>query len=561
MTMPASDNPDFIALDMDPSINVATDADDNIALDMDADAQALDNAERDEMDAIDADERSEASNERDRRFVGPVAPIVEAATTEAFADHSNLASALASIVSPITGSTSGSLADGSMRGVGFSTAQGYATALANGVKAATAESYKATLRSTYNYTDDQIAALTITIIPESTLPSGAGITVEATGPSVFEQRRIALGLAPNARIPANMRPGARVATPEATPVAPPRIEGVLPREAVLANLANEGSGVYFSAGRADRRKTHNKLADMVTALGPEFQDLAPRVKSSKAQFGEVMRGIKNAYDRHSTIHAWNVTRADVQRKQQSWPADLASRWCVGLRDGSDQLGTLGEKVLVADLLVDGTIRFVGGTDETRARVIGEFDAKVGGAVFNSTDLLAWLRRTLESEFHAIETVGRYYIPGNHPVGGRLDRFRMAVTPLLGRGTAIDDVITGARLTEALLSGITEKLDGISEDYAEDCTKAQARDVAKLLKVNPEATEGEIAIVTRRAVVLSERAGTYLARINDAQAYVDGLAKLLGDDTAGVRARLAALRSTIEPLCDSTTAMGAAIELD
>jgi hypothetical protein len=120
-----------------------------------------------------------------------VAPV--AAPVAAPSGH-DLAGALGAIsaegASNAAGSGAGSMAGGQLAYAGFTSAAGYVTALANGVKAGTAESYRATLRSRFGYTPEQLAALQVTIIAESALPVGAGITHAPTsGVSVADMTR------------------------------------------------------------------------------------------------------------------------------------------------------------------------------------------------------------------------------------------------------------------------------------------------------------------------------------------------------------------------------------
>lgn len=534
MTMPTNENPDFISLDMDVSpvadAPVADAPDDFIAIEMDAPIPAATTETPEAMPEIASD---------------------SPATIE---------STLANLIAPVTGSTSGSQTDGTMRVVGFSDAQGYVTALANGTKQATADSYVHTLRTRYGFTDDQIAALTITIIPESTVASGAlaadGVTtVTHEGPNVFEQRRLDRGLTANARIaPAQVFPAA-TATP---PAAPTFDRGLLPRDQILRTLVEESPGIVLTMSRAERRSTHHSLASVRAAyVAAGCEHMAPRRKSDKRQFGEVMRSLNT-----SETRAWSVTRRDMARVNQDWPSDLVARWCVGTLDGSDSLGSLGEKVLIADLVETAhgsEIRFTGGSDVLREKVESAFATRCGEMSLNATDLLTHLRdRVLPEYFHAIDCAGAIYVPGN---SDRLSILINAIRPIMSRRISIWDAVSGASLTSSLLQGLDQMLDEIEADYGTDVEKAQERERNKIRKQRTEYTDEDLDLAARRAVVLPERAGTYLRRLNDAQAYLDGLKKLLGDDTTSVKERLAGLRATIEPLCDSTSAMGAAIEMD
>lgn len=536
MTMPTNENPDFIALDMTPTTITP------------------DNAPDEDIIQLDMDDAPSATASDDNATETPVAT-----PTESFASMPSLASALASITTPIAGSVAGSLQDGTMRGVGFSDAQGYVVALQNGVKSATAESYKRTLQSQYNFTAEQIAALTVTIIPEVTgnsgaLAAGGPLVITPDGPNIFQQRRIDAGLAPNAR----MAP--RTTAVVQVPAPLPTIDrGLLPRDQILRDLVEESPGVVITMARAERRSTNRPLAEVAAAVvNAGFPStMAPRRKSEKRQFGEVMRSLGV-----SELRTWAVTRRDVARTGQTWPESLVARWCVARLDGSDQLGSAGDKILVADLLDNDEIVFTGGDDVLRERVNAAFDLRLGQAMLTATDLLTWFRGVLDEHFNALDCAGATYCPGN---SARLESFLDAIRPHMSRRISVWDAVSGASLANSLLDGINDRLDAIQTAYDLDVEKAQDRDVKKHERIcaqlgNP-VTESDLALVKRRAVVLPERAATHLRALHDAQAYLDGLAKLLGDDTKAAKDRLAALRATIEPLCDATSALGAAIEMD
>jgi hypothetical protein len=505
-------NPDFIALDMDPT-PVAQPADDST----------------DDMIALDMGD----------------APSNAAHAIEAQADTetpSTLASTLADIVTGSDASTrqvSGSLADGTMRAVGFSTAEGYVTALANGVKRATADSYLATLRLAYGYNGAQLGALKVTIIPEVALPVGPGIVHMPTGPDIFSKGYKA--------------PGTQVAT-EAAVVA------VITPGTLIANLLQDRKGKIFGAGRADRRATHRTRAELVAALETIGRaDLAPRLKTSKAQFGEVMRSLNAPGQK---MKAWNVTRADVRKACQEWPADLASRWCVGVLDGTDSLGSLGDKVLIADLTEANEIRFIGGSDTLRQKVTEAFTARIGEQTYNATDILNWFRAVMTSEFHMVQWASFMFIPGNEEQTGPVCAFVNALRGVMSRSIGEIDAVTGEGLLHGLAEGLSDEISEIEERYELACDLARKRDRAKLLKANPAASDVELELCERRAVVLPEAATSLVRALNEKADKVKGYETMLGTEVVKpVRDAIASLRATLEPLCDSTSAMAAVIELD
>lgn len=369
----------------------------------------------------------------------------------------------------------------------------------------------------------------------------------AQGPSgMLAVNRAARGVQAPAPVAANPAPQATV------------VAAVTPGT-LIAALLQDRNGKIFSAGRADRRATHRSRTEVVAALASIGRaDLAPRLKTNKAQFGEVMRGLNAPGLR---MRAWNVTRRDVQKAGQEWPADLASRWCVGVLDGTDALGSLGEKVLIADLLENNEIRFTGGNDTMHQKVNEAFAARMGEQTYNATDLLNWFRKTME-EFYAVQFAGMIFVPGNAEATGPVCAFVNAMRPVLSRTIAEIDAVSGQGLIDGLAQGLLEEIEEIEAAYELHCDLARKRDRAKVLKATPNASEADLELAERRAVVLPEAAGSILRRINEKSDKVRGYETMLGTDALRkVRALMADLRAKVEPLCDGTSAMAAAIELD
>lgn len=517
----SQDTQDSLPIEIDnfvsPNAAIAVDSDDGMDLEMDA-LVAQENADADDY-ARDMAEREAAT-------------AVEAPTMD-FADIASESATNAAVQG------SGSLADGTMRAVGFSNAQGYVTALANGVKRATADSYLATLKLAYGYNGAQLGALKVTIIPETVLPVGAGIVHAATGPDIFSRGYKA--------------PGTQVA-------APTSVVAVITPGTLIANLLQDRKGKIFGAGRADRRATHRSRTELVAALETIGRtDLAPRLKTSKAQFGEVMRSLNAPGQK---MKAWNVTRADLKKACQEWPEDLASRWCVGVLDGTDALGSLGDKVLIADLTEANEIRFVGGSDTLRQTVTEAFTSRIGEQTYNATDILNWFRRVMSEEFHMVQWASFMFIPGNEDQTVPVVAFVNAMRPVMSRSIGEIDAVTGEGLLNGLAEGLHDELCEISDRYDLACDLARKRDRAKLLKANPAASDVELELCERRAVVLPEAATALVRALSEKADKVQGYETMLGSDAVKpVRALLASLRATIEPLCDSTSAMAAVIELD
>jgi hypothetical protein len=329
----------------------------------------------------------------------------------------------------------------------------------------------------------------------------------------------------------------------------------------LKALVAQSAGIGITFERSERNAGTVARAEFNAPLiGTEFEGWGPGIKTTKRQLGEVMRQLIRSQD----LAVRAITRKVLSKSGREWPTNLESRHTVSTVDGTDDLGTSGEKVLIVDLVqVNGTddayeVVFTGGTDTLRNRVSDALAARCGDQSLTATDLLGWFRGILETKFEALKCAGVIYCPGD---SAKLDRLIDLIAPRMLREIGSHDYITGAKLSKTLMQGLNQKLDKIESDFATDCVKARERDMQKVRDQNESHTEADLTLAADRAVVLPERAATYLARLIDCNQLLVGLAVLLGDDTAPVRARLAALRATIEPLCDDTARMAANIELD
>jgi hypothetical protein len=446
--------------------------------------------------------------------------------------------------------TSGSLADGTMRGVGFSSADGYVQALANGTKRATADMYLSTLRAQYHYTPEQIAALTVTIIAESSLPVGAGIThTPAAGRSVADMTRAE----------------ARAHFQQQSPAAQAKIKAAAElhiaeehagelQSLAIAGLVAEGDGLIVSGGHAQRGVVVPR-ADVVAALDAIGRaELAPRVKTSKAQFGEVMGRLGGG-----ALHA----RAAKKRNSTDWPADVSARWIVSRLDDAATLGSAGDKELIAELIeVDSgaEVRFVGGSTELRERVVAAFAERTGAQTYNPGDLHDWLRyRVLQHTYSAVEYGGFWWAPGGQARKDEIRTVINAVLPLMGRVIAIGEAANKASMS----GGITDTL------RAEIATvrAAYERNVAAVAKAASEkaAKEGlglaDQELAARRASITSDVAANRLRDLDKVAIRVAGFAELLGPALhAPLRTAVDELRTTLAASLDDVSQRFAMLEL-
>lgn len=192
---------------------------------------------------------------------------------------------------------------------------------------------------------------------------------------------------------------------EAPIVAPSDDPEIAIRGAEVAQnvLHSHFRGVSFDYSRQMIRKHEIARAIVVDLLASAgMSDLAPGIRTSKAQFGKTMRDLNSVTardsrgdDRRLTQRA--MTRKDFDQRGEVWPTALEARYVVGHIDASATLGSLGEKDLVVSLWnrtdADGhdfcEVEFVGGTDAVRKAVMDRFQALTGSEILDGTTLAGW----------------------------------------------------------------------------------------------------------------------------------------------------------------------------
>lgn len=509
----------------------------------------------------------------------PVAEIpatVEAPTVRSvFAD---LASDLAAIGPVVTGNASGSLTDGTMRGVGFSNADGYITALANGVKQATADHYLAILRGMGVAVD----TLTVTIIPEAptgTVNGDATATVVThDGPDIFEQRRLARGLQANARIaPAQVHAQAvtvPVEMPSEAPVLP-----VMDGSIVTETIDERAHGLKLAWNPCEIVRHSIPRAQLVEVLtNAGMADLAPGIPAEKGQFGKIMKSFnsmtaRDARGDDNRLTATCVTRRHFEQLGQEWPASLESRYIVGHVDASPDLGSLGEKFLVCSLVEiapeEYEVQFTGGNDRLRKAVSDKFATLTGTEAMDVTMLLKWYVACLERKFGAVRCGYAMLIVDNGTDLAQANIVRAVAlsdalqgtnlygpSPVMGRRMEAERVVSRkgptwgafcAKLGAGLLSDLADLEKEFSDAYA------AAQDAARKSEAKrPDATTESIELAARRALIGSDRVNsksTKLLGLLDASlTRATAMVNVIGEHARPAIAKCEAMRATWEPRC-------------
>lgn len=463
--------------------------------------------------------------------IGPV-------NSELAADDLGLAQSLAAAqgesAANASAQASGSMADGTMRGVGFSTAAGYVQALANGVKLATAESYKSTLRGQYGYTSAQIDALTVTIIPEATLPVGTGITHTPTGPSIFDRPR-------TERV---FKVGESKSKAD--------VRALISERDFIAGAVAAGSMMQAS-WTGSGQSTCEAFNETLAPLG--LEDLAPSPPSAVRHAGDAVAALRG--------RDYDTTRLP----SNDLPDGINARWLVGRKltgkaiSAGDAYGTA---LLVVSLHDDETISFDG--DATLAATVrATYQTSTAKETLRSNTLTPWLSGLLYKQFRAVKRGHVWYVPAGCAEQAR--KLIEAIAPLWGDHELMP-VTTGKDLMRSLTRGLSDEVSALVAELAKRTIDAQDRAEEKARKEAADrkltGTHGEVNMVEiarKRATVSGTVANSIMARLATVAARAEGYTAALGEEsTKAVKAEIATLRATLEPLADDASLRAAMLEL-
>lgn len=431
---------------------------------------------------------------------------------------------------------SGSLADGTMRGVGFSTAQGYVTALANGVKLATAESYKATLRSSHGYTAEQINALTVTIIPEAAaLPVGAGITHTPAGPSIFDMPKAQRAF----RVGQPTTPTARTTIRETQAEA----RATLRDRSLIAGLMSERALLQWSwVGGGERKREAFVQAFEQNGIDADFVPPAPSAVRSCGHAVETLKG--RDYDT-KRLPSTNLPEGVKARYQVGVPMSGAA-----VTAGA----AYGTILLVVDLHDDGSLAFDGDAG-LAATVRSRYNAITGGEILKSDVLTAWLGGLLQKHFYAVKDGAAWYVPA-----GMRDEASALCDVISSVGWGSHRAIEVSRerdvvgvLSAGLRAALT-RVGGLVTEAISECQE-RARVKANKDNLNPE-------LAARRAQLTTTTASTLIKELAVIASRIGGYEGAMGEESARpLRQELITIQRALESVAgDETTARAAMLEL-
>lgn len=457
-------------------------------------------------------------------IAAPVAPPTVASDLAGIAAESTANAATAGI---------GSMAGGQMRGVGFTTREGYLQAIRNGVPNATYQSYLTTLRTQYGMTSADLVALALPgPMVETALPVGKGIVHVPTGPSVFDRPRAERAfVAPSKDV--------------VEPVAPIRLE----HGTLIAGAVAEGSGVLVGwSGRG--KLTRGALVEALGSISGVGVK-APVATSARAQAGRVMSSLT------ALGYVVRVARAGTV-------AANGTLWTVGSVNHRSVVGAeLGSVELRATLQADGRL-ITEGHEALGAKVAADYAALIADEIYQAADITGWLGHTLATVYDAVRFGVGWYVPARHAhAAGELCA---VVSKIWGADWIVPalPVATSNQLRDGIVRGLTSEVDALMARLATERGNAQTEYEDRV--ATHKATQTDL--MRGRGDIGPKRGQTYLtelrgigtrivaygqvlgeerlasAREQVRQAVVE-LETVLGDENSGISQRFAAVWDEIE----------------
>lgn len=433
----------------------------------------------------------------------------------------------------------GSQRGGQMQGVGFSTRDGYITAIRNGVPGHTYQSYLTTLRTSYGMTSADIAALNLPgPMAVTALPDGPGIKHVPTGPSVFDKPRAqrAFVVAPTA----------------AQQEAPAKVE-LTGKEMVAGAVAEGHHAIVAWSGSSGM--TRGALLEALTAIGR--QEWAPRAPNARAQAGSAIAGLGR-----SGLHVRS------QRKGSDATAGEHT-WTVGAVNHTGDVGSQYGTVEVRFKLAGDKLTFEG-SQGVGSSVLADFSARMAAELYKSSDVTSWLARTLRWKLDGVRfgALG-WLVPARH-----VDAARQLCEAVSGAGFGSDwvtglPVATSDQLRDGVVRGLVDEVMAVVNQIAEERRSAKAAREAAIAMATENRSADQLDIAVKLAGDIgTTRAATHLrelraiggrvvaygqvlgeARVDRAQRHIrDAIASLeavLGDDYSGISARFSAVWDEIE----------------
>lgn len=414
----------------------------------------------------------------------------------------------------------GSMRGGELRGVGFSSKEGYIQAIRNGVKADTHSAYITTLRTQYGMTSRDIAELNLPgPMAETVLPNGPGIVHTPTPGSVplFDRPR-----------------GERafvVGPKQETEVTDTKLKA----GDLVAGAVAQGGGVLVG-WRGLGQLTRGQLAEALEKIGRT--DLLPAPMSAHRHAGHV-------------ISEYNSRGMVVRAARKLKGAAYKARWSITVPSHSGVAGSsFGDITLSIDLTHEGTLTFDG--DEAMAKAISEeFEKRVSGEILEAGDVTGWLNDRLYREFKAVSFGIGFFVAQKHAAGAEALCKAVSETGW-GYGWVVPalPIADCDQLRDGIVRGLSEEVTDLMARLASERQTAKDSSASGGGDIGPKRAGTylkELRAIGQRIVGYSAMlGGERVAQCQEkVRAAIVSLEVLLGDDYSGIGKRFSLIWEEIE----------------
>jgi hypothetical protein len=309
---------------------------------------------------------------------------------------------------------------------------------------------------------------------------------------------------------------------------------------LVAVASSQGHGCVIAwNGRSSMQRGALKLA--LEAIGAG--EYLPRATSSRAQAGRAVEGLNRA---------GYVVRAD--RKPTTVtpgtaPVAWTSRFLIAKGSGTAEVGEAYGRLVATATLVDDQL-IMTGSPEISEQVQAEFQRRVDGEIYQSSDITSWLGAVLRKRCDAVAfgALGWYVPPQHVEFANRLCEAVKSTSWGVGWVLPGLPVTDSDHLRDGILRGLTEEVDDLLHRLATE--RSAAKEARESGDIGPKRAGSFLAdlrkigerVVAYAVVLGDERVSAARERVR--LAVVD-LETVLGDDYSGISARFAGVWDEIE----------------
>lgn len=467
---------------------------------------------------------------------------------------SSVANASATNAANVAANNLGSMAGGQMRGIGFSSRDGYITALRNGVPAHTYQSYLQTLRSSYGMTTADINALSLPPpMVQSDAPAGAGVVhnPEGTGQALMDavkearQRKLGVIVGPKT---------------EEERAAAPRLS--MKASEMIAGFDETASHVCVAwSGTSDM--TRGALLAVLAEI--DRTQWAPKAPEAKAQAGKAIAGLGR-----NGLHVKSQRKSGIKTNLKSGE----HIWTCGTVDHTGSVGDKYGTTTIRFKLAGNELSFEADQADSlhtslAHSVVTAFNARMASEIMPTGRITGWIRSVLRNEMDAVGFGAMGYVVPKKYAADAV-RFCEAIAAVFGSDWVIGMPMTDCeQLRDGLARGLRGEVDqmlhllkGERERAADERVKALAENIRKEQAGEPttpirakgdigedraQTHLNELRAIGARVVAWGEVLGDGLfvqckEKVRVAVLELEGL---LGDDYSGISARFAQIWDEIE----------------